>query len=82
MQMSIGWSVGLSHSWFFQLISFKTVKLIQIIYYDPNVDDDEENYDDEEDDDDEENDDEEDDDKKMKFFKKSYFSIFLFLPFF
>ena len=88
MQMSVGWSVGLGIVCHF---SFQTIWLIQIIYYviyDADEDDDEE--DDEEDDDEEEDDEEDDDeeedeegengednDEKIKFFKKSFFSIFL-----
>ena len=44
------------------IFSFRTIKLIQIIYYDADGDDDEEN------DDDEEEDYDEDDDEKMQIF--------------
>ena len=53
------------------IFSSKTIKLIQIIYYDADEEDDEKNDDDEEEGDDDEEDgdedDEEDDAEKMKF---------------
>ena len=76
---SVGWSVWGQ----FVIFSFKTIWLIQIIYYDADEDDDEENDedDDEEDEeDDEEDDDDEDDNEKMIFFKK-YFVFYFFQVF-
>ena len=90
MQMSDGWSVGLSvgrSGDSLSRFSLSSKCSLDNLYYDSYEDDDEKEDDDEEDydEDDEEDDDEddeEDDDEKMKFFKKSCLSIFLFFSFF